>query len=161
MKAFLSVFCHTFILKFTSYDIVIRGHSTLFSSSIISGSPNWLTKSHYFINIHHCFHSKENEHCTILYYICSEKFFGAFIDPILLHIAIHQGIVFVIVIVFSTFFIVILFLIRFSSSCVFIFYIVFSFPFCLLQMFVTCGNYLIEKKKGIFLGNLGHNILGP
>ena len=36
--------------------------------------------------------------------------------------------------------------IRFSSSCVFIFYIVFSLSFCLLQMFVIRGNYLIEKK---------------
>ena len=38
--------------------------------------------------------------------------------------------------------------IKFGSSCVFIFYIVFSFSFCMLQMFVICGNDLIEKKKG-------------
>ena len=76
------------------------GHLTLFSSNILSGSPNWLTKSHYFINIHHCFHSKENGHCTILDYICSNKFFGAFTDGILLHIMTNQGTVFVIVIKF-------------------------------------------------------------
>ena len=29
----------------------------------------------------------------------------------------------------------------------FIFYIVFSLSFCLLQTFVICGNYLIEKKR--------------
>ena len=45
------------------------------------GSPNWLTKSHYFINIHHCFHSKENGHCTIFHYVWSDKFFVAFTDP--------------------------------------------------------------------------------
>ena len=39
--------------------------------------------------------------------------------------------------------------IRLSSGCVFIFYIVFSF--CLLQMFVICGNYLIEKKYCVFV----------
>ena len=37
--------------------------------------------------------------------------------------------------------------IKFSISCAFIFYIVFSFSFCLLQIFVIRGNYLIEKKK--------------
>ena len=122
------------------------GHSTLFSSSIISGSPNWLTKFHYFISIHHCFHSKENGHCTILHYICSDKFFGAFTDPILLHIVTHQGLFFFLL---SYFWLPYCFLmgIRFSSSCVFIFYIVFSFSFCLLQAFVICGNYLVEKKN--------------
>ena len=55
---------------------------------------------HYFISIHHCFHSKENGHCTILHYICCDTFFGAFTNPILLHIVTHQGIFFVIVIVF-------------------------------------------------------------
>ena len=69
--------------------------------SIISDSPNWLTKFHYFISIIHCFHSKENDYCTILHYICSYKIFDAFTDPILLYIVIHQGnFFFVIVIVF-------------------------------------------------------------
>ena len=40
---------------------------------------------------------------------------------------------------------------RLSSGCVFIFYFVFSFSFCLLQMFVICGNYLIEKKYCVFV----------
>ena len=120
-------------------------HSALFSSSIISGSPNWLTKSHYFINIHLCFHAKGNGHCIILHYICSDNFFGAFTDPILLHLATHQGIVFVTVIIFLIA-LLLLMGIRFSSSCVFIFYIVFPFSFCLLQLFVICENYLIEKK---------------
>ena len=40
VKEFLSLFCHTFILKFTGYDIVMWGYPTLFSTSIISGLPN-------------------------------------------------------------------------------------------------------------------------
>ena len=112
------------------------GSLNTFLQRIINGLPNWLTKFHYVISIHNCFHSKENGNCTILHYICSDKFFGAFSYPILLHIATNQSIVFVI-----------LMGIRFSSSCVFIFCIVFSFSFCLLQMFVICGNYLIGKTK--------------
>ena len=76
------------------------GYPTLFSASTVSGYQTDWTKSHYFINIHHCFHSKENGHYTLLHYICSNKIFGAFADPILLHIMTHQGIVFVIVIIF-------------------------------------------------------------
>ena len=122
------------------------GHSTLFSSSIIYGSPDWLTNFHCFISIHHCFHSKENCHYTILHYTCSYKFFRAFIDPILLHVVTCQGIFFVIVIIFLIA-LLLLMGIRFSSSSMFIFYIVFSFSFCLLQTFVIRGNYLIEKKR--------------
>ena len=128
VKAFLSVFCHTFILKFRVTILMMWGHSTIFSST----KSQSLTKSHYFINIHLCLHSKGNGHCMILHYIYSDKFFGAFTDPILLHIATHQGIVFVTVIVFLIA-LLLLMDIRFSSSCVFIFYIVFSFSFCLLH----------------------------
>ena len=55
----------------------------------------------------------------------------------------HQGIAFVIVIIFL---IALLLFNGFSSSCMFIFYIVFSFSVYLLQMFVVCGIYLTDKK---------------
>ena len=58
-----------FYLKGQSRDLVMWGHSTLFSSSIVNGSLNLLTKFHYFISIHHHFHSKEIGYCTILHYI--------------------------------------------------------------------------------------------
>ena len=121
------------------------GHSTLFSSSIISGSPNWLINSHYFISIHLCFHSKENGNCIILYYIYSDKFFNFFWCIHWPRIA-NEGIVSCYCYQIFNRLIAFLMGIRFSSSCVFIFFIVFSFSFCMLLMFVICGNYLIEKK---------------
>ena len=128
------------------------GHSTLFSSSIISGSPNWLTKFHYFISIHHCFHSKENGHCTILHYICSYKFFGALTDPTLLHILTHQGIF---LILLSYFQLPYCFLmgIRFSNSCVFIFYIVFSFSLQTLFVADFCNMWKLFDRN-IYILNL-------
>ena len=128
------------------------GHSTLFSSSIISGSPNWLTKFHYFISIHHCFHSKENGHCTILHYICSYKFFGALTDLTLLHILTHQGIF---LILLSYFQLPYCFLmgIRFSSSCVFIFYIVFSFSLQTLFVADFCNTWKLFDRN-IYILNL-------
>ena len=90
-----------------------------------------------------CFHSKENGHCKILHYICSDKFFGALTDPILLHIVTHQGIFFLL----SYFWLPYCFLmgIRFSSSCVFIFYIVFSFSLVAADV---CNTWkLFDRKK--------------
>ena len=87
---------------------------------------------------------------SVINFLCSDKFFGTFAGPILLHITTYQGVVFAIVIIFLIAF---WFFngIKFSSSCVFIFYIVFSCSFCLLQMFVICGKYLIEKKNPLVL----------
>ena len=144
VKIFLSVLCLTFIWKFR-VTISWCGVTQLFSSSVRSGPPNWLTID-YFISIHHCFHSKQNDYCIILHYTCSYKFFCAFTDPILLHIVIHQGIFCLSLLSYFKLPYCFLMGIRFSSSCVFIFYIVFTFLFCLLQTFVIRGIYLIEKK---------------
>ena len=123
------------------------GHSTLFSSSIISGSPNWLTRFHYFISIHHCFHSKKMA--------IAQSFIIYAVISFLVHSLTPYSYILWLVKVFFLLLLLYFWLpycflmgIRFSKSCVFIFYIVFSFSFCLFQTFVIHRNYLIEKKHG-------------
>ena len=138
-----------FYLKVQSHDLVMWGHSTLFSISI-SGSSNCLTKFYYFTSIHHCFHSKENGHYTILHYICSYKFFGVFTDPILLHIVTHQGIFFAIVIIF------LIALLLFNGNkvqqqlCVYILYCILIFILFVADVCNTCKLFDIKKKKQCF-----------
>ena len=94
------LFCHIYILKFTSYSIEIWIYIKLFSNSIISGLPTWLTKSHYFISIHRCFYSKENRNLIILHFICSDEIFWCIRGSPYCYMKRLHGIVFVIAILF-------------------------------------------------------------
>ena len=52
----------------------------------VESVSHFFLHSHYYSNISPTLYG----YCTVLHFICSYKFFGAFTDPILLHIVIHQ-----------------------------------------------------------------------